>query len=51
MVVELDGGVVADGELGVVVWALATPAAARSVARVTIVRFMVSPSLSVMDVR
>jgi hypothetical protein len=44
-----EGGV--EGELGEVVWALAMPAAARSVARVTIVRVMVGPSLSVMDIR
>jgi hypothetical protein len=46
-----DGGVVVEGELGVVlVWALATPAATSSAARVTIVRFMRGPSLSDMDV-
>jgi hypothetical protein len=44
-----DGGVVVEGELGVVVWALATPAAASSVASVMMVRFIVAASLSAMD--
>ena len=38
-----DGGIVVEGVLGEVVWALAMPAAARNVARVTMVRFITIP--------